>query len=209
MRWQFPFTSYGAWRTHSKGPPHGLPNTAESSRPIVSLTGSPHYCSVFERRDSPNHVSQPRGWEARHEYCALLRMLLTPCGVSLVHKRQLQAAGTPSPIPAGPCTMLVDTRMLSPLVIPLGATILIIALARYFRSRDSLNKSRLPYPPGPKGLPLIGNALDFPRGMPIWEGLGRMAEKYRTSMVPVIWRTYDRTLPQRRISCILTCLERT
>jgi len=80
--------------------------------------------------------------------------------------------------------MFGDTAILSPLAVPLGATVLLIALARYLRPRDFLNKSKLPYPPGPKGLPLIGNALDFPRGMPIWEGLGQMAEKHRTSRVP-------------------------
>jgi len=105
--------------------------------------------------------------------------------------------------------MLGETRILSPLVVPLGATILLIALARFLRSRCSLTKPKFPYPPGPKGLPLIGNALDFPRGMPIWEGFGQMAEKYRTSVVPMIRRTYDRTLLQRRILCILICLERT
>jgi len=105
--------------------------------------------------------------------------------------------------------MLGDTKILSPMAVPLGATILLIVLARYLRTRDSLDKPKLPYPPGPKGLPLIGNALDFPRGMPIWEGFGQMAEKYRTSMVPMVGRAYDRTLLQRRILCTLTCLERT
>ena len=79
--------------------------------------------------------------------------------------------------------MLDDMKITSHLAIPLGATISLIVLARYFKTRDSLRKSELPYPPGPKGLPLIGNVLDVPRGVPIWEGFTRMAKTYRTSMV--------------------------
>jgi hypothetical protein len=36
---------------------------------------------------------------------------------------------------------------------------------------------RAPYPPGPKGYPIIGNVFDFPKG-PTWEGLTRMAQEY-------------------------------
>ena len=37
--------------------------------------------------------------------------------------------------------------------------------------------ARLPYPPGPKRYPIVGNLLDFPDS-PIWEGYARMAEQY-------------------------------
>ena len=88
--------------------------------------------------------------------------------------------------------MLDNPNVLPHLAVPLGTAVFLIALARYFRSRDSLSKSKLPYPPGPKGLPLIGNALDFPRGVPIWEGFSQMAETYRTSVVLTTRRrTYD------------------
>lgn len=36
---------------------------------------------------------------------------------------------------------------------------------------------RLPYPPGPKGYPIIGNLLDFPEN-PIWEGFAKMAQDH-------------------------------
>jgi len=80
--------------------------------------------------------------------------------------------------------MFDDSKILSHLVIPAGATVFVIALARYFKSKGSLNNSKLPYPPGPKGLPLVGNMLDLPRGIPLWEGFAQMGETYRVSMVP-------------------------
>ena len=91
--------------------------------------------------------------------------------------------------------MLDDTKILSRLAIPLGAAVSLIALARYLKSRDSLNKSKSPYPPGPKGLPLIGNMLDLPRDIPVWEGFAQMGETFRMSMVLTIWwRAHNRTL---------------
>lgn len=39
-------------------------------------------------------------------------------------------------------------------------------------------KNALPHPPGPKGYPLIGNLLDFPAGVPLWEGLANMARQH-------------------------------
>ena len=88
--------------------------------------------------------------------------------------------------------MLDDTRILSRLAVPLGATVFVVALARYLRPRGSPTKSKLPYPPGPKGLPLIGNLLDLPYDIPLWEGFTKVAEAYRTSTVLSVWReTYD------------------
>ena len=79
--------------------------------------------------------------------------------------------------------MLEDsTRILSHLAVALGATTFLIAFVKYLRSRDSLSKSKFPYPPGPKGLPLVGNLLDVPRDIPPWEGFAQMAGTYRTSM---------------------------
>ena len=78
--------------------------------------------------------------------------------------------------------MFDDSNILSHLVIPVGVTISLIALTKYLRSRDSLNKSGLPYPPGPKGLPFIGNMLDVPSNVTIWEGFAQMANKYRPSI---------------------------
>lgn len=80
--------------------------------------------------------------------------------------------------------MFEDSKILSPWVIPVGVTaVSVVVLTRYFGSRGSPNRSTLPYPPGPKGLPLIGNMLDLPRDTPIWEGFAQIAETHRTSMV--------------------------
>ena len=48
-----------------------------------------------------------------------------------------------------------------------------IALAVLQRRRAP---SRPPYPPGPKGYPVIGNVLDSPKN-PIWEGFTAMAKE--------------------------------
>ena len=44
--------------------------------------------------------------------------------------------------------------------------------------------SRPPYPPGPRGYPLIGNVLDVPRDVPIWKGLSSIAQKYSKCLAP-------------------------
>ena len=44
---------------------------------------------------------------------------------------------------------------------------------------------RLPYPPGPKGYPLIGSALDVPRDIPIWKAFISIAEKHSTCLTVV------------------------
>lgn len=40
-----------------------------------------------------------------------------------------------------------------------------------------------PYPPGPKGYPVIGNVLDFPQN-PIWEGFAKMCQEYGEFIAP-------------------------
>jgi len=77
-----------------------------------------------------------------------------------------------------------DSKLLPRLAIPVCVAVSFVVLARYFGLRGSPRRSKLPYPPGPKGLPLIGNILDLPRGIPVWEGFAQMAETYRTSTVP-------------------------
>ena len=67
-------------------------------------------------------------------------------------------------------------------------------------------ESRPPYPPGPRGYPLIGNVLDIPRNIPIWQALIPMAQKFGMSirsLLEVTHRTedfavlrYGRIIPQ-------------
>jgi len=37
---------------------------------------------------------------------------------------------------------------------------------------------RPPYPPGPKGYPLIGNILDIPQDIPAWKAFIALAQKF-------------------------------
>jgi len=41
-------------------------------------------------------------------------------------------------------------------------------------------RATLPYPPGPKGYPLLGNVLDLPMGVPIWENITSLSNRYST-----------------------------
>ena len=54
----------------------------------------------------------------------------------------------------------------------LAVSVIILVAVRRWR------KHHLPYPPGPKGYPIIGNVFDVPRGVPIWKGFTSMAHKY-------------------------------
>ena len=54
--------------------------------------------------------------------------------------------------------------------------------------RRRLAPDRPPYPPGPKGYPVIGNVLDFPKD-PVWEGFAKMAKEH--SERPVLLNLYS------------------
>ena len=67
----------------------------------------------------------------------------------------------------------------------IGSALVVVTTAIAFaivRKRWSL--TRPPYPPGPKGYPVIGNVFDFPRN-PIWEGFTKMAQEHGEWMVGV------------------------
>ena len=49
-----------------------------------------------------------------------------------------------------------------------------LALALKWRS----NRGRPPYPPGPKGYPLIGNILDLPKDIPVWQAFISLGRKF-------------------------------
>ena len=58
-------------------------------------------------------------------------------------------------------------------VVPLCAT---ASLALIWRLRRS--GMGLPLPPGPKGLPLLGNVLDVQKGIPLWHAFTSIARKF-------------------------------
>ena len=68
-------------------------------------------------------------------------------------------------------SMSVSDKYAGP-ALALVATVIVFALVQRKRATR-----RPPYPPGPKGRPIIGNLLDFPTN-PVWEGFARIAQKY-------------------------------
>ena len=55
----------------------------------------------------------------------------------------------------------------------LAGLVALLYLIRLFLSK----RSRLPLPPGPRKLPLLGNALDIPSGFE-WEAFQRWGKEY-------------------------------
>jgi len=47
-------------------------------------------------------------------------------------------------------------------------------------ARRKWRKPTLPYPPGPKGYPILGNVLDLPQDVPIWESLTLLSNRHGT-----------------------------
>jgi len=51
-----------------------------------------------------------------------------------------------------------------------------VSLAVIWKWQQDGNKP--PYPPGPKGYPLIGNILDVPQDIPVWQAFIPLAKKF-------------------------------
>ena len=65
---------------------------------------------------------------------------------------------------------MIDTSALYSLLF----CVLIFALARKWK------RSPLPYPPGPKGYPILGNVLDLSTSVPIWENFTSLSNRLGT-----------------------------
>ncbi|KAF9645509.1 CyP450 monooxygenase [Thelephora ganbajun] len=64
-----------------------------------------------------------------------------------------------------------------------GPTLAVIVTAIALAvARKKWASKHSPYPPGPKGYPIIGNLFDSPEN-PMWEGLTKMAKEYDTNIL--------------------------
>ena len=63
---------------------------------------------------------------------------------------------------------MIDISVLYPLLFG----VFILAIIRKWK------RPSLPYPPGPKGYPILGNALDLTTTVPIWEDITSLANSY-------------------------------
>jgi len=71
-------------------------------------------------------------------------------------------------------------------VVLIAASVVYRRLKRWKRTRS------FPLPPGPKGLPIVGNVLDIPRGVPLWEGSLTLGRRY--SQFTPLWFPSSSTL---------------
>jgi hypothetical protein len=55
--------------------------------------------------------------------------------------------------------------------------VLVISIAAFFVIRDYRRRRGLPYPPGPRPLPLIGNLLDIPKDFS-WLSYTQLSKKH-------------------------------
>jgi len=56
--------------------------------------------------------------------------------------------------------------------------VILVASVVYERLKCWKRNRSFPLPPGPKGLPIVGNVLDIPRGIPLWEGTLALSRRY-------------------------------
>jgi hypothetical protein len=71
---------------------------------------------------------------------------------------------------------------------PIGTFDLLVALVAvatfaYLRKYFNKHSPTLPYPPGPRGLPLVGNIYDMPKGLTPQEGYLKLSRQFGTSFL--------------------------
>lgn len=74
----------------------------------------------------------------------------------------------------------------------------VVFLALFWSGRR--NGTKTPFPPGPRGLPLLGNILDVPRDVPIWQTFTAVAKKFSTCPLAFSLNTLLNRLTQRQRS---------
>ena len=73
---------------------------------------------------------------------------------ALSNRQDMRLHCAPAPPPAAMHSLFV--------LYPLVLCVFVLILARKRKKRT------FPYPPGPKGYPVLGNVLDLPMNVPIW-----------------------------------------
>lgn len=68
--------------------------------------------------------------------------------------------------------MSISEKYAGPALVVVATVVTLAVLRRQWTSRRTT-----PYPPGPKGYPIIGNVFDFPKN-PIWEEFMKMAQEH-------------------------------
>jgi len=68
---------------------------------------------------------------------------------------------------------MIDISVLYPLLFG----VLILTLLRKWKRPSS------PYPPGPKGYPILGNVLDLTTNVPLWEDVTSLANRHGTDVL--------------------------
>ena len=69
--------------------------------------------------------------------------------------------------------MSISEKLVGPTLAAVATVVALTVLRKQWASRRTT-----PYPPGPKGYPVIGNVFDVPKGIPIWEGFAKMAQEH-------------------------------
>ena len=84
-----------------------------------------------------------------------------------------------------------------PTLYPLLLGPLILVLVRKWK------KPALPYPPGPKGYPILGNVLDLSTSVSVWESITSLSTSYGALSNHCLCRTPEAAVPWKaRISYI-------
>jgi hypothetical protein len=86
--------------------------------------------------------------------------------------------------------MTFEAVMVPTVIQALGGATAILALRALYQWWTGYNGSGLPYPPGPKGYPIINNLFDMPIEVP-WAAHAELAKKYGRSLQMFVSLLYD------------------